>query len=438
MHTATRVHHEVMTEQTALMDDSGAPNATGDTGAPPPPPPPPHGVPRTPWYRVPVARDPDDDVLGGVVAGLCRAYGFDRRSTRIALVIASLVLPVIVLVYVVAWILLPDTPAEAQPLEAIVRDRRRFPLYAALALVIVVGGVGSLGSWFVLGDVPWGIGLIAIGVLLWLAPSLRRDRTAASPPPSSSAGESAAPETARTDLPPPVAPTPGAPRSDTTLSLPSAPTRRRRVPIGSVTVLLVIALTAVAGSGDALGWWDVPTLAVVVAGLVTLSVGLALSSLVNRAWFLLPLIVVLATAAGFLVIADPSLDGGAGDRVARPSTIADAEERHDLGAGQLTLDLRDVTLEPDTPLRVTAEVGVGRLHVLVPAGAELVVRSEVGAGRIVIDGREVADGIAQRDARTIAASGDRLGTIELDVRTGIGEVDVDHLSDREALGRTAG
>ena len=115
-------------------------------------------------------------MVGGVLSGLCRTYGFDRRTTRIALVLASFVLPVLVLVYVIAWILLPDSPAQAQPLVDVVGDRRRFPLYVALGLVVVAGGLGSIGSWFVFGDFPWGVGLVALGVLLWMTPTLRPGR----------------------------------------------------------------------------------------------------------------------------------------------------------------------------------------------------------------------------------------------------------------------
>jgi hypothetical protein len=93
--------------------------------------------------------------------------------------------------------------------------------------------------------------------------------------------------------------------------------------------------------------------------------------------------------------------------------------------GELTLDLVDVPLDPDRPVRVTAEVGIGRLHVIVPAGATLVVTSEVGTGHLVIGDREVIAGVRQNDRRTIAAVGEPTGTIELDLRVGIGEIDLD-------------
>jgi phage shock protein PspC (stress-responsive transcriptional regulator) len=441
---------------------------------------------------VPVFRDPDDNVLGGVVSGVSQAYGFDRRTTRLALVIAGLVLPIVVLVYIVAWILLPDGRDQAQPLEDIVRDKRRFPLYAALALLVLVGGIGSLGSWLVFGDFPWGVGLVAIGVLLWMAPGLRRDRRAArdqsvasatgsgpvpagvwatptSPttdgdtatdsqeatgdkdhgnddalattvtPATADAGSTTTsgwpttstwtttatwPTTLSTGADAPL----GSTASDGSMLVPPAATprrRRRRIPVGSITLLAVLAFIGVTSAGDALGWWDADLLGVVVASVAAMAVGLAVSTIVNRAWFFIPVVAVLALAAGFLAVADPSLDGGAGDRTVRPTTVAEAERAHELGLGELTLDLAAVPLDPDQPVRVVAEVGIGRLHVIVPAGAELVIDSDIGAGHVVIGNREVLEGVDQQDTLTAQSIGERAGTIELDLRVGLGEIDVD-------------
>ena len=48
------------------------------------------------------------------------------------------------------------------------------PNTSALAIAVSqAGGLGSLGSWLVWGGMPWGLGLIVLGVLLWVAPSLR-------------------------------------------------------------------------------------------------------------------------------------------------------------------------------------------------------------------------------------------------------------------------
>jgi phage shock protein PspC (stress-responsive transcriptional regulator) len=459
---------DAMDEQTAFMNDEQVVSQTiGSTPGPDPTGVPPRGAggPRPPWHRLPVFRDRSDNLAGGVVSGLCQTYGFDRRTTRIALVLASFVLPVLVLVYLIAWILLPDSRAEARPLADVFGDRRRFPLYVALGLVVVAGGLGSIGSWFVFGDFPWGVGLIALGVLLWMTPTLRpgRRRFADAPSPgestsSGSTGAAAFPLPANatvttasdtvidpatgdftTELPTATTPATGLDGaggsggaghygSDGRLLLPPpmpAPSRRRRIPIGSITLLAVAAFIAIVSAGDAIDWWDVPVLGVVVTSIIALAAGLAISTVVNGAWFFVPIVLVLAGAAGCLLVTEPSLDGGVGERTSRPSTVADAERPHDLALGELTLDLVDVPLDADQPVQVSAEVGVGRLHVIVPAGATLVLVNDVGAGQVVIGDREVFAGVRQDDRRTIAAIGAPTGTIELDLRVGIGEIDID-------------
>ena len=71
-------------------------------------------------------------------------------------------------------------------------------------------------------------------------------------------------------------------------------------------------------------------------------------------------------------------------------------------------------------------MGIGRLHVIVPAGADTRDRrARSGIGHVVIGDREVFAGVRQDDRRTVAAIGETTGTIELDLRVGIGEIDVD-------------
>ena len=102
-------------------------------------------------------------------------------------------------------------------------------------------------------------------------------------------------------------------------------------------------------AGDAIDWWDVPVLGVVVASVIALATGLASAPSSTGAWFFVPFVLLLAAAAGALVVAEPSLDGGVGERTNRPSTVVDAERVHDLAMGELTLDLVDVPLDPDRP-----------------------------------------------------------------------------------------
>jgi len=119
----------------------------------------------------------------------------------------------------------------------------------------------------------------------------------------------------------------------------------------------------------------------------------------------------------------------------RPVNAAEAGIHQHLGIGELIVDLTRVADAPDT-MTVEAEVGVGRLRILVPADAVLQLRSSVGAGHLVVDGHEIVAGVRHDDQRAnlpagIAASGDDSGvhapTIVLDVEIGVGEISVERI-----------
>lgn len=411
-------------------DEMTDPTTTTSQGQNPPPPPPPGGN----WRTTPVWRIPDDDTddpergrLGGVIAGLCRAYGFDLRSTRIAVVIAAIVFPVTLLAYVAAWVLLPSRPEDAAPIGDIVRDRRRLPVLIAIGLVLVAGSLGSFGAWFLFRGAPWGLALVALGVLLWLSSGLGRR---SSPPASGASGEHATGDAVRSGFAPP-SPHPAtaatATTAATTAAMPSTTLqprrRRRRMPLGWVSLAVAAVFIGVVSVVEAAGGWQAPALWIAVAALGIVTAGLALSAAVNRSWLPLMPLVVVASAITFLSVAQPRLDGGLGERSVAPLTVEVAERPVRLGAGELEIDLRAM---PATDMRITAEVGIGRLHVIVPADAELRLETDLGAGVVQVDGADIASGMRQSDTRNVdARSGEATHVIVLDLRVGMGQIAVD-------------
>jgi hypothetical protein len=324
-----------------------------------------------------------------------------------------LVLPVVWFVYFAAWILLPPTPAQAVPLDSVLRDRRRMPLLLVIGLVLVVGGAGSVGSWFLFRGAPWGIVLIGIGVLLWMLSDRRHSPV---PPPSA--------------FPPPTADTDGTTTGPTTAEYRStvtadtttadtAPLRRRR-PIASVGLGVAALWFVAAGSLSALGWWHSPRLWVLVTGIGIVLVALLVSTVVNRSWFLPVPFSLLAIVVMALSIAQPSLEGGSGTRQLHPTTAAAAAKAQHLAAGRMELDLTDVPLGT-SPLAVTTEVGMGDLVVTVPVGATVEVHADAGMGAIYVDGALTASGVRVHDDRTLEAG---TSTIVLDARVGMGKIDV--------------
>lgn len=377
-----------------------------------------HTPPTPGWRRVPISRVPrggtDGGKVGGVVAGVSRAYAFDLRTTRIATVVSLLVLPVLWLVYAAAWILLPVSPAQAVSLDVVVRDRRRFPLLVALALVLVVGGIGSLGSWFLFRGAPWGPVLIGIGVLLWVLSDRRRDVPPATsfPPPTAGVSFDAAPASS----------------SSSTTSVPVGPAavtreRRPRRPIGSIGLGVAALWFGVAAALSGLGWWHAPSLWVLVSGLAIVMAALLASTIVNRSWVLPVPFALLAILLISLCVAQPRLEGGSGDRSVHPTTIAAAEVAQHLAAGRLTLDLRDVPVGVRDVV-VHAEVGFGNLEIDVAKDATLQLSTDAGIGGVLLNGRQIMAGVHQRDNRVVGALATSVGTLILDLRVGMGRIDV--------------
>lgn len=398
----------------------------------------PTSPPRNSWRNAPLSRlpkgGPDGGRVGGVVAGLSRAYGFDLRTTRIAVAVATIILPVLAVVYLAAWVLLPDSPEQAQPIDAIVRDRRRFPILAVIALVIVVGGVGSFGSWFLFRGAPWGLVLIGLGVLLWMS---TRDRSPWSSAPSTPTGPSASTPTtpsvssastattgdAGVGFPPPTPAVNTAPMPAVRVM-----TKRVRRPIASIGAGVMVLWFAIVGIGNALDWWQVDNLWVVVTGLSVVLTALLVSIVVNRSWVLPFVFLPLLGALVMLCVAQPDIDGPSGTRSVVPTTVAEAEARQHLATGQLTIDLRQMVVD-GAAITVDAEVGMGQLRIIVPDDLDLVLRTDIGAGVAMVDGTEIADGIRQVDTRTLdARSTPADGSVVLDLRVGMGQIAVERVA----------
>ena len=111
--------------------------------------------------------------------------------------------------------------------------------------------------------------------------------------------------------------------------------------------------------------------------------------------------------------------GGIGDRVERPTTVAQAQEERSLLMGSLTVDLRDVE-EVGEDLVVGASVGVGELVVRLPDGVGAEVEAATGIGEVDVVGR-AQGGLGVSVNESVAGE----PTIILELSTGIGRVEVD-------------
>jgi phage shock protein PspC (stress-responsive transcriptional regulator) len=199
--------------------------------------------------------------------------------------------------------------------------------------------------------------------------------------------------------------------------------RRLRLPWRSGTgravigaTLIVIAASAVLGSTDVLHWDTAAGL-----GIIGLGVVLAVAAFAGGArWLIVPAL-LLAGAVGFLRAADVHLRGGWGDRDVAVASVADLQDRYDLSAGRLRIDLRDLELAPGEDRSLRARVGVGDLVIRVPQGVTVDADARSGAGQVELfgrqsDGLDVTRGSAHDDGSGAA------GTLHLDADVGLGRV----------------
>lgn len=221
----------------------------------------------------------------------------------------------------------------------------------------------------------------------------------------------------RTEPPSTVAPPPPPPEVRAPGETPAARPRPTTRPIGWALALIgagVLWLLHLAGI-EVDGGLLLP-IAIIVIGLVLLAGGrhVARSGLIGLG-------IVLTVLALLLSVAPMQVSLSAGDRTHTVTDPADLDPSYRLGAGTLTLDLRDLELPAGTT-ELAASVSMGELVIRVPADATVTGTGQVIAGEIASFDRTTG-GIAPR--RTLDDAGDAGGPVlDLQLRTGLGRIEV--------------
>lgn len=201
--------------------------------------------------------------------------------------------------------------------------------------------------------------------------------------------------------------------------------------IGGWTFLLALIAC---GAGIRLTWHHEPlgtSLQIgLAAALIVLGLGIAVSSFLGR------------TGAGsvFLAVVTAGLLAGASalpkdigtrwsEETWRPAAVTDVRPVYHLGTGVGTLDLSKLDLDGGETLTSTAEVGLGKLRVVVPHDATVRVTIHVGLGDIQLPGDDQEDvdiAPAQGEERTLEppAGTKPGGSLNLDLRVAVGQAEV--------------
>ena len=166
------------------------------------------------------------------------------------------------------------------------------------------------------------------------------------------------------------------------------------------------------------------------AALIVLGLGIAVSAFLGRTGAGSIFLAVLTAA---LLAASAALPKDITTHWIRtdwtPATVADVRESYDLGTGVGTLDLTHLDLAKGQTVTTSAEVGAGRLKVIVPKDATVKLNIDVGIGDIQLPGDGKKDVDVEPDKHkqvtlSPTSGGKNGGTLDLNLEVGVGQAEV--------------
>jgi phage shock protein PspC (stress-responsive transcriptional regulator) len=417
-----------------VSDPTGNPGTSGG----------PSGAPRHDLRDL--RRSNDDRMIAGVCGGLGRYTGVDPIIFRIVLATLAVFGGVGLVLYALAWLLVPDEASGTSEADRL-RSGHRNPLSAIGAVALGVVGI------IVLLDVlrHRNNGQIALFIILAVVAVILLSRTSAgrslvgsrangpnhgptggffgptptpnvTPTMTQSSAYFEPGQTSTAPLGPPAGFSPSRPLYTPPPPPPPRPPRQPSLlgPLAlSVGVLVIGTLFAL----DALGAIDITAQAVFAAALLTIGVALVIGTWIGRARTLIAVGAIVAVCLAVIAAIDVPLSGGVGSRYYSPTSAAELSSDYHLGIGDQTVDLTDFVANGKT-VQVTASVGVGRLLVRVPRNIAVVAHVRAGAGDADLLG-DHTNGTHVNRTLSIAPTGTTTpGQLVLDLRVGVGEVDL--------------
>ena len=422
--------------------------------------------------RGPLRRDRRSKVIAGVCGGLGRHLDIDPVVFRILFAVLSFVGGVGLLAYAAAWLFVPQEGEQRSAVHRMLTGSN--PL---LAVLVAIGlGLGALASISALtrgATNVWPLWLIAaavVGVLVWrgdlriggraestVAPEQaptwwqqpvgtpdgsQGTRTGGGEPSSEAGFEGEGPR----DAAPPGFESEGAEQSSPWVDLShfgsgdpgrrgyeARPERARQRAYGGLVLAILLAATGVLGVLDAAGLISLSWLSGGALVLMLLGAGMVVGGAFGKTTGLVPIGLVLAVPLITLAAVGVPTQGTIGSENWAPASAAAVQPTYKLAIGDGSLDLSKVAPGAGKTLEVSVKVGIGDLTVQVPTDVNLTVHEHVGIGSTgeglqdsVNDyGTARSNGISVDKNFTIPAQGKAAGTLVLDHKAGIGDVDVE-------------
>ncbi|GAA0331821.1 PspC domain-containing protein [Streptomyces blastmyceticus] len=422
-----------------------------------------HGF--SPDVRPPLRRSREHKVVAGVCGGLGRCFDLDPVIFRVVLGVLAATGGLGLIVYGFAWLLIPLEGDEENEGKRLLSGRVEGPALTAVLCALVGCGLflSMLNNSAVM-SFSLMLTLAMAGAAYW---SIHRHRP------------EAAEETAATDQKPhqkaqkpqktveappetKAPPAPGTPSwwrdpivkdgttgpmgaetgylwgpddgpydKETAKRTRSRPVRRPR-PLGGWTFLLACLLFAL---GTGLSWHHQPLGTSLEIGLAcalgVYGLGIAISSLYGRTG---GGTVVMAVLTAALLAGAAALPKSVTTEWRRstwhPASASAVQGTYKVGSGVGVLDLTGLQWPKDTPVRTAAEVGAGQLRLVVPEDVTTKLTVDVGVGDIRMPGEgrddvDIRPGQKQHLTLEPRVGQSSRGTLEIRLKVGIGQVEVD-------------
>lgn len=389
--------------------------------------------------RLPVLSRPREGaVIGGVCAGLARRLGVEPKVLRILAVVSAIAFGGLgFALYLAGLLLLPRDSEQLSPLARALPFTRRWPRAAVVAGVIALLVLINWGT----GAGPVFVPLTIIGVVIWATTRNRGPRPgpAAEPTPFERAADAWRVRLAEQQVPGFELPgaAPGATQwqqpytdpsdplvSDGPSPVPVIPVRRRSWRLWGLGLALVGASTlAVAVLSIVIG---LPGTAVAYASAVLAGLGATalVATRAGRPPLLIPATVVTALVLGGLAIGgQPASPSAFGDYTASYSSADQLPAQIDRVAGDVYLDLRNLTLTDSHTLSI--RVRAGDVHLRLPTSTAADVNWDVSAGGVTVAGAGSDVFGPNQTGGLSSTSGSGTGSLTINVKIDLGDLRVD-------------